>query len=279
MVLFWWDRIFGLMLCLVIVCYDFFMVWVCWQLFYVGCYLILFNVLVLFLWNVDIILVLLLQGLVFWCVGLYCGLWWFVSVSDLLNIFKVSFIGMVVIVLVLMWKCFDGVLMLVLVIYLFVLLVLLGVLCLLYWVWKDYQVLQFDFSVCCVLIFGVGQVVEILVCDLCCFGNFELVGLFDDVLYLWGVKLQGLLIFGILDDVLMVVCEIVVKLLVIVMLLLDVVGMQCVVVICESIGVLFCIVFKFSDILQGQLLLGQLKEVVIEDLLGCKFIMLDWNLI
>jgi FlaA1/EpsC-like NDP-sugar epimerase len=61
------------------------------------------------LWNVDTTLVLLLQGLVFWRVGLYRGLWRFASVSDLLNIFKASFIGMVAIVLVLMWKRFDGV--------------------------------------------------------------------------------------------------------------------------------------------------------------------------
>jgi multidrug efflux pump subunit AcrB len=37
---------------------------------------------------------LLLQGLVFWRVGLYRGLWRFASVSDLLNIFKASFIGL-----------------------------------------------------------------------------------------------------------------------------------------------------------------------------------------
>lgn len=238
-----------------------------------------FDVLVLLLWNIDILLVLVIQVVVFWCVGLYCGFWCFVSVVDLFNIFKVSFIGLLVIVVVLVYKCFNGVLMLVLVIYLFVLLVLFGVLCLLYCVWKDYQVLQLDVSVCWVLILGVGQVVEVLVCDLCWFGDFYLVGLFDDVFYLQGVKLQGLLIFGMLDDVLAVVCEIVVKLLVIVIFLLDVVGMQCVVVLCESIGVLFWMVFKFNDILLGYLLFGQFKEVVIEDLFGCKLILLDWVLI
>ena len=36
---------------------------------------------------------------------------------------------------------------------------------------------------------------------------------------------------------------------------------------------------KLSDILQGQSLPGQLKEVAIEDLLGRKPIMPDWNLI
>ena len=52
--------------------------------------------------------------------------WRFASVSDLLNIFKASFIGMVAIILVLMWKRFDGVPMSVLVIYPFALSALLG---------------------------------------------------------------------------------------------------------------------------------------------------------
>ncbi len=109
------------------------------------------------LWNVDTTLVLLLQGLVFWRVGLYRGLWRFASVSDLLNIFKASFIGMVAIVLVLMWKRFDGVPMSVLVIYPFALSALLGAPRLLYRAWKDYQALQSDSSARRVLILGAGQ--------------------------------------------------------------------------------------------------------------------------
>ena len=55
--------------------------------------------------------------------------------------------------------------------------------------------------------------------------------------------------------------------------------MQRIVAICESTGVPFRTVPKLSDILQGQSLPGQLKEVAIEDLLGRKPIMPDWNLI
>ena len=105
----WRDRILGLMPRSAIVCHDLFMVWACWQLLHAGRYSILPNAPALPLWNVDTTLVLLLQGLVFWRVGLYRGLWRFASVSDLLNIFKASFIGLVGIVLILMWKRFDGV--------------------------------------------------------------------------------------------------------------------------------------------------------------------------
>src|SRR3972149_541406 len=97
----WRDRILGLMPRSAIVCHDLFMVWACWQLLHAGRYSILPNAPALPLWNVDTTLVLLLQGLVFWRVGLYRGLWRFASVSDLLNIFKASFIGMVALLLVL----------------------------------------------------------------------------------------------------------------------------------------------------------------------------------
>ncbi len=64
---------------------------------------------------------------------------------------------MVAIVLVLMWKRFDGVPMSVLVIYPFALSALLGAPRLLYRAWKDYQALQSDSSARRVLILGAGQ--------------------------------------------------------------------------------------------------------------------------
>lgn len=275
----WRDRILGLMPRSAIVCHDLFMVWACWQLLHAGRYSILPNAPSLPLWNVDTTLVLLLQGLVFWRVGLYRGLWRFASVSDLLNIFKASFIGLVGIVLVLMWKRFDGVPMSVLVIYPFALSALLGAPRLLYRAWKDYQALQSDSSARRVLILGAGQAAETLVRDLRRSGNFEPVGLLDDAPHLRGAKLQGLPILGSLDDAPAVVRETAAKLLVIAMPSLDAAGMQRVVAICESTGVPFRTVPKLSDILQGQSLPGQLKEVAIEDLLGRKPITPDWNLI
>lgn len=84
---------------------------------------------------------------------------------------------------------------------------------------------------------------------------------------------------GSLDDAPAVVRETAAKLLVIAMPSLDAAGMQRVVAICESTGVPFRTVPKLSDILQGQSLPGQLKEVAIEDLLGRKPITPDWSLI
>jgi len=275
----WRDRILGLMPRTAIVCHDLFMVWACWQLLHAGRYSILADAPALPLWNVDTTLVLALQGLVFWRIGLYRGLWRFASVSDLLNIFKASFIGLIAIVLVLAWKRFNGVPMSVLVIYPFALSALLGAPRLLYRAWKDYQSLQSDSTARRVLILGAGQAAETLVRDLRRSGNFEPVGLLDDAPHLRGAKLQSLPILGTLDDAPAVARETAAKLLVIAMPSLDAVGMQRVVAICESTGIPFRTVPKLSDILQGQSLPGQLKEVAIEDLLGRKPIMPDWNLI
>ncbi|MBD8635351.1 nucleoside-diphosphate sugar epimerase/dehydratase [Stenotrophomonas sp. CFBP 13725] len=274
-----WNRILALLPRAAIVVHDLFMVWACWQLLHAGRYSILPDAPALPLWNVDTSLVLGIQALVFWRVGLYRGLWRFASVADLINIFKASFIGLIAIVLTLAWKRFDGVPLSVLVIYPFALSALLGAPRLLYRAWKDYQSVQSDSTGRRVLILGAGQAAEALVRDLRRSGEYEPVGLLDDAPHLQGAKLQGLPILGTLDDAPAVARETVARLIVIAIPSLDAVGMQRVVGLCESTGVPFRTVPKLSDILQGQSLPGQLKEVAIEDLLGRKPIQPDWTLI
>ncbi len=152
----WQDRLTGLMPRAAIVAHDLFMVWACWQLLHAGRYSMLADAPALPLWNIDTSLVLVIQAVVFWRVGLYRGLWRFASVADLLNIFKASFIGLLAIVVALAYKRFEGVPMSVLVIYPFALSALLGAPRLLYRAWKDYQALQSDVTARRVLILGAG---------------------------------------------------------------------------------------------------------------------------
>ncbi len=275
----WRNRIIASVPRTAIVIHDLFMVWACWQLLHAGRYSILPDAPALPLWNVDTSLVLGIQALVFWRVGLYRGLWRFASVADLINIFKASFIGLVAIVLTLAWKRFNGVPLSVLVIYPFALSALLGAPRLLYRAWKDYQALQSDSSARRVLILGAGQAAEALIRDLRRSGEYVPVGLLDDAPHLQGAKLQDLPILGTLDDVAAVARESAARLIVIAIPSLDAVGMQRVVGLCESTGVPFRTVPRLNDILQGQSLPGQLKEVAIEDLLGRKPIHPDWSLI
>lgn len=275
----WRNRIIASVPRTAIIIHDLFMVWACWQLLHAGRYSILPDAPALPLWNVDTSLVLGIQALVFWRVGLYRGLWRFASVADLINIFKASFIGLVAIVLTLAWKRFNGVPLSVLVIYPFALSALLGAPRLLYRAWKDYQALQSDSSARRVLILGAGQAAEALIRDLRRSGEYVPVGLLDDAPHLQGAKLQDLPILGTLDDVGAVARESAARLIVIAIPSLDAVGMQRVVGLCESTGVPFRTVPRLNDILQGQSLPGQLKEVAIEDLLGRKPIRPDWSLI
>lgn len=273
------QRWVGLVPRAAVISHDLLMVWLGWQLLHAGRYLMLHDAPSLPLWNLDTALVLVVQATVFWMMGLYRGLWRFASVADLLNIFKACFLGAIAVVVALAYKRFQGVPISVLVAYPFVLSALLGMPRLLYRAWKDYQSTQSDAGARRVLILGAGQAAEALIRDLRRSGDYEPVGLLDDSRHLQGAKLQGVPILGMLSDAQVVARETAAKLLVIAMPTLDAAGMQRVVAICESTGIPFRTVPKLNDILGGHSLPGQLKQVAIEDLLGRKPVLPDWELI
>ncbi len=259
--------------------HDLVMVWACWQLLHVARYAMLDAAPAIPLLSFDIVVVMLLQAVAFHYVGLYRGLWRFASVTDLVNIFKACFIGLGAIVLVFSYKRLDGIPMSVLAIYPFALAALLGGPRLLYRAWKDYQSIHSDARARRVLVLGAGHAAEALVKDLRRSGDYEPVGLLDDSPHLKGAKLQGIPILGTISDVVPVARETAAKLLVIAIPTLDAAGMQRVVALCESTGLPFRTVPRLSDVLEGNTLPGQLKEVAIEDLLGRKPIQPDWELI
>jgi len=275
----WRQQLAGNFPRIAVMLHDLFMVWACWQLLHVARYAMLDTAPPLPLLGFDVAVVMLLQALAFRYVGLYRGLWRFASVTDLVNIFKASFIGLGAIVLVLSYKRLEGIPMSVLAIYPFALAALLGGPRLLYRAWKDYQSIHSDARARRVLVLGAGHAAEALVKDLRRSGDYEPVGLLDDSPHLKGAKLQGIPILGNIADVASVARETAAKLLVIAIPTLDAAGMQRIVALCESTGLPFRTVPRLSDVLEGNTLPGQLKEVAIEDLLGRKPIQPDWELI
>lgn len=273
------DRVTELFPKASVVVHDLAIVWVCWQLLHAARYTMLPGEHPLPLWNLNTAIVLLAQGLVFWKVGLYRGLWRFASVPDLLNIFKASFYGLVAIVLGLAYSRFDAIPLSVLMVYPFALSALLGAPRLLYRAWKDYQIAHSDDTARRVLIVGAGRAAEALVRDLRRSGAYQPVGFVDDAGHLHGAKLQGLPILGRIDEAGAIAKETAAKLLVIAIPSLDAAGMQRVVAICESTGLPFRTVPRLLDVLEGHYLPGELKEVAIEDLLGRKPVTPDWKLI
>ena len=154
----WKDRIIIALPRLAIVAHDLLMVWLAW----IGLHQFRLSMQPFApqvpLWSTEIALVLGVQALVLWRVGLYRGVWRFASVPDLINILKASLFGLFGIVFVLALSNRLGpVPRTVLVMYPVVLTALLGMPRLLYRSWKDYSVNRTDQSAVRVLILGAGQ--------------------------------------------------------------------------------------------------------------------------
>ena len=230
------------------------------------------------LWSAEIALVLAAQGLVFWQVGLYRGLWRFAGVPDLLNIFKACAFGLFAIVLGLfLYNRLDMVPRTVLVLYPLVLMGLLGAPRLLYRAWKDSRIDRGNKASVRILILGAGHAGEALVRDLRRFGTYQPVGFIDDAVRLRGTRLQGVPVLGRVQDLAEIARETAAKLLVIAMPSAEANALQRVVVACERTGLPFRMVPRLQDVLEGRSLPGELKEVAIEDLLGRKPVLPDWK--
>lgn len=277
----WRERMAALLPRMTVVAHDLVMVWACWQILHRLRYAMLANPPSFPLWSAEIAVVLVAQGLVFWRVGLYRGLWRFASVPDLWNILKAALLGLLALALGLaLYNRLGNVPRTVLVLYPFVLVGLLGMPRLLFRAWKDNQNSELKSGVAIrVLILGAGRAAEALVRDLRRSGAYQPVGLLDDAAKLHGTKLHGVQVLGGLADATTVARETAAKLIVIAMPSLDAVAMQKVVAICESTGLPFRTVPRLVDVLEGRSLPGELKEVAIDDLLGRKPVTPDWKLI
>ncbi|MBP7465822.1 MAG: polysaccharide biosynthesis protein [Pseudoxanthomonas sp.] len=256
------------------------MVYVCWQVLHVLRYLTRQETWPWLDFSPTVAWVLVAQGLVFWRVGLYRGLWRFASVPDLWNIFKAALWGLTAIILGLaVYNRLGSVPRSVLVSYPFVLTALLGLPRLAYRMWKDHVGKRDESDARRVLILGAGRAADALVRDLRRTGAFQPVGFLDDAPRLRGSRLHGLPVLGRLEDAPSVARETAAGMLVIAMPSLDAAAMRRVMGICERTGLPFRMVPSLVDALEGQALPGELKEVAIEDLLGRKPVVPDWKLI
>lgn len=267
---------------LAVVAHDLVMVWLCWYGLHRLRYALWPSAPEYPYWSVEIALVLAAQGLVFWRIGLYRGLWRFASFPDLMNILKASVTGVLAILLVLaLYNRLGTVPRLVLVAYPFALCALLGLPRLLYRAWKDssWEMHRGHAVAQRVLILGAGQAAETLLRDISRSRAWEPVGLLDDAPRLRGTRVRGVPVLGTLADAPRVARETAAKLVVIAMPSLKAPAMQRVLAICESTGLPFRTVPRLIDVLEGRSMPGELKEVAIEDLLGRQPVTPDWKLI
>ncbi|KAF1724846.1 nucleoside-diphosphate sugar epimerase/dehydratase [Pseudoxanthomonas japonensis] len=276
----WRDRLSSGLPRILVAAHDLAMVWVCWQVLHRFRYAMVAHAPDFPVWSNEILIVLVAQGIVFWWMGLYRGLWRFASLPDLWNIVKACALGFLGIVVGLFfYNRFGSTPRAVLGFYPFALVGFLGLPRLIYRAWKDSQVKRARDTSSRVIVLGAGRAGEALVRELRRTGVYHPVAFLDDAPRLHGSKLLGIPVLGGLENAAAVARETAARMLVIAMPSLDAPAMQRVVAICESTGLPFRMVPRLVNVLEGQSMPGDLKEVAIDDLLGRKSVTPDWKLI
>jgi FlaA1/EpsC-like NDP-sugar epimerase len=218
---------------------------------------------------------------VFWWTGLYQGLWRFASIPDLWNIVRACVLGAFGISLGLfLITRLEGVPRSVFFIYPVILMVLLGMPRLLYRFWKDHRLASLGGADRQrVIVLGAGRGGETLARDMRLDPEYTPVGFVDDDVSLRGARLQGLRVYGTLDQLPEVIRRANAQLLVIAMPSADNTQMRRAVELCEASGLPFRTLPRLQDMVSGRMPFNQLKEVAIDDLLGRDPVSLDWDAI
>ncbi|HEY3522016.1 MAG TPA: nucleoside-diphosphate sugar epimerase/dehydratase [Rhodanobacteraceae bacterium] len=229
----------------------------------------------------ELLIVLAVQGAIFYWTGLYKGLWRFASLPDLWNILRASVIGALAIGLALfLYSRLNGIPRSVLLIYPVLLCVLLGLPRLTYRYWKDSRVDLFHAKHSRrVLVIGAGRAGEALVRDLRRDAGYHAAGFIDDNPELRGARVHGIPVLGRLDRLPELAREAGAEMLLIAMPSADNAQMRRVVEVCEQTGLPFRTVPRLDDVVAGRAQFNELKEVAIEDLLGRAPVRLDWSAI
>ncbi|MGA9574113.1 MAG: nucleoside-diphosphate sugar epimerase/dehydratase [Lysobacterales bacterium] len=229
----------------------------------------------------GLLIVLVLQGSVLWATGLYKGLWRFASFPDMWNIARASIFGTVAIMAVLglvegprisQW-------MPMVLIYPVLLFVLLGLPRMCYRFWKDSQVavVPSGKGFKRVLIIGAGRSGAMLERELRRRGGFDVVGFLDDDERLRGAQVHGVPVLGSIDKLPGIGAAYKAELSIIAMPSATNQQMQRIVEICELSEVEFRTLPTLQDIGSQATNIGDLKRVVIDDLLGREPVSLEWE--
>ncbi|MBS0431779.1 MAG: polysaccharide biosynthesis protein [Proteobacteria bacterium] len=229
----------------------------------------------------ELLIVLAVQGAIFYWTGLYKGLWRFASLPDLWNILRASVVGALAIGLALfLYNRLQGIPRSVLLIYPLLLCVLLGLPRLAYRYWKDSRVDLFHATHSKrVLVIGAGRAGEALVRDLRRDAGYHPTGFIDDNPELRGARVHGIPVLGRLERLPELAREAGAEMLLIAMPSANAAQMRRVVDLCEQTGLPFRTVPRLDDVVAGRAQFNELKEVAIEDLLGREPVKLDWSAI
>lgn len=220
--------------------------------------------------------VLVLQALVFYQLGLYRGVWRFASVPDLIRIGKAALLGIMLIAVGLyLYNHLLWVPRSVLPLYVMLLGLLLAGPRLVYRMWKDQGMAALAGGQRA-LVVGAGRAAELLVRDLMRVrdARFVPVGLVDDNPGKKGSEIHGIRVRGQCDQIPALVERLGIEIILIAVPSASDRQMRRIVEICEVTGIPFLTLPSVEDMLAGQMM-GNLREVSIEDLLGRTPVQLD----
>jgi len=226
-------------------------------------------------------IVLVLQGCVLWATGLYKGLWRFASFPDMWNIARASIFGTIAIVgvLTLLQGSLVSQWMPAVLIYPVLLFVLLGLPRMCYRFWKDSQTSNKDIvqGLKRVLIIGAGRSAAMLERELRRRGGFDVIGFLDDDDRLRGAQVHGIPVRGTIDKLPGIGASLDADLAIIAVPSATNQQMQRIVEICELSEIEFRTLPTLQDLGSQATNIGDLKRVVIDDLLGRDPVSLEWE--
>ncbi len=180
-----------------VVLHDLFMTWAAWIISYAIRYSIWPESPAIEYINVEIVLVVFLQGIIAYFFNLYRGLWRFASMPDLINIAKSAVTGTFVIgfLLFLIYRA-DGVPRSVLLMYPLILMVLWGVPRIAYRAIKDLSLKTTNNNKQRVLLVGAGRLADMFIRHANASGLYDVVGIVEDKEKLQGANLRGVKVIG-----------------------------------------------------------------------------------
>ncbi len=222
----------------------------------------------------------IVQGWVFWYLGLYRGVWRFASVPDLLRIAKAIAAGVIVAAVVLFFTTrMQHMPRSVFPLYAILLLMLLGGPRLLYRRYKDRQLYAATGNRA--LIVGAGEAGETLVRELLRDRSrgYQLVGFVDDDIEKKGREIHGVRVLGNVQKIPRLVERMGVDLILIALPSATSQEMRRIVGVCEETGVPMRTLPALDDLVSGRSAVSELRDISIEDLLGRKPVSLDWTAI
>lgn len=223
-------------------------------------------------------LVLLVQSLMNVSFGLYKGIWRFASLQDILNIVKSGIFGIAIISVVLfISNRLEFIPRTTIILYPLFLISFLTTPRFVYRLAKDKALNGHKTQGVCTLIVGAGTAGESIARDMLRGRHYNPIGFIDDDINLTGSIIHGIPILGEVSKIPEISRNLNVQLIIIAIPTANASQMRVITERCSLTHARYLTLPKLNDIVEGQVDLGLMREVSIDDLLGREQVALNWN--